>query len=268
MDSTTAHQDAAMAEQETLTALLARPESPDEILAYGTSADHVVDVFRPRTPPSGVLLLLHGGYWRRAVDRTHATPLARALAGRGHLVLLPEYRRGSGACPTTLEDMELLGTRLPRLLTSMETSGAASDLPLTVVGHSAGGHLALWWGVSGLGHDTGPAPRIRALAPVADLSRGAREEIGEGAVVDFMGGTPEELPEAYAHADPALRWAQAPAERRASMRALHGDRDQRVPVEHTAASAVESVIVRGAHHFDVVDPASAHWSAVAAFLES
>lgn len=266
MDSTTAHQDAVVSEQETLRGLLDRPEPPDAVLAYGTSADHVVDVFRPPTLPRGVLILLHGGYWRHAVDRTHATPLARALAGRGHLVLLPEYRRGSGACPAALEDMELLSARLPRLLERVENPGTASDLPLTVAGHSAGGHLALWWGVSGLG--TGPIPRVRALAPVADLTRGAWEGIGEGAVVDFVGGTPEELPGSYAHADPALRWAQAPTERRAAMRALHGDRDRRVPAEHTADSPVESVIVRGAHHFDVVDPASAHWPAVVEFLES
>ncbi|MFI7495634.1 alpha/beta hydrolase [Kocuria sp. M4R2S49] len=268
MDSTTAHRDAVVAEQETLRRLLSRPEAPDETLPYGPDADHLVDVFRPTTSPRGVVLLLHGGYWRHAVDRTHATPLARELARRGHVVLLPEYRRGSGACPTTLGDMVRLSAQLPRLLERAEDSGAAADQPLTVAGHSAGGHLALWWGVCGLGHGAGPVPRIRALAPVADLTRGAREGIGEGAVADFMGGTPEELPEAYAHADPAARWPKVPAHRRRTMRALHGDRDRRVPVEHTADSPVESVIVRGAHHFDVVDPASAHWPAVVEFLEN
>ncbi|WP_298591568.1 S9 family peptidase [uncultured Kocuria sp.] len=267
-DSTAGHRDAAVAEQETLRGLLARPEPPDTTLAYGPAADHVVDVFRPTALPRRALLLLHGGYWRRAVDRTHATPLARELARRGHLVLVPEYRRGSGACPATLEDMELLSARLPRLLERAGHPETAPDLPLTVAGHSAGGHLALWWGISGLGHGAGPVPRIRALAPVADLTRGAREGIGEGAVVDFMGGTPEELPEAYAHADPAARWPEAPADRRRTVRALHGDRDRRVPVEHTTDSPVESVIVRGAHHFDVVDPASAHWPAVLEFLET
>lgn len=273
MRKTPEHSPAAMAEQNALKALLARAEAPDATLAYGTGVDHVIDIFVPPTTPHSLVIFLHGGFWRQAVDRTHASPLARCLSERGHLVLLPEYRRvgGGGGFPATLEDITQLSARLPELLahvSEIDTLAFTPNLPVTVAGHSAGGHLALWWGVSALGGEVGAVARIRALAPVADLTRGAVERIGDGAVVDFMGGTPNELPEAYAYADPAIRWTEVPHPLRGTMRALHGDQDARVPVEHTVQSPMETVTLPGAHHFDVIDPDSTHKHALMWFLEN
>ena len=62
----------------------------------------------------------------------------------------------------------------------------------TVIGHSAGGHLALWAAA------TGKAARVVSLAGVTDLARAAREGIGANAAVDLAGADPP------AHARPAL----------------------------------------------------------------
>src|SRR5688500_18780349 len=86
---------------------------------------------------------------------------------------------------------------------------ADADLPdsLVLVGHSAGGHLGVWaasqpWGAGLAG--------VVSLAGVVDLAGAHAQRLGDGAVEAFMGGAPEDLPEAYAAADPALLRPRAP----------------------------------------------------------
>ena len=67
--------------------VLSRPApGPDETLRYGPGADQVASVWWPRpgaTGTGGVVMFLHGGFWRAAWDRTHAGPLAVGLAEAG-----------------------------------------------------------------------------------------------------------------------------------------------------------------------------------------
>ena len=86
-------------------------------------------------------------------------------------------------------------------LARVESVHADTHLPdrVVVVGHSAGGHLALWL-ASG---DRAPwLTGVLALAPAADLGEVARLGLSEGAAVALVGGTPDDLPDAWADADP------------------------------------------------------------------
>ncbi|MFI2236555.1 alpha/beta hydrolase family protein [Streptomyces chrestomyceticus] len=206
------------------------PVAPDATLAYGRHPDQVIDLYGQRNA-GPVVLLLHGGFWRAAYDRTHLSPLAAELARHGLPVALAEYRRSGagGGWPHTYEDVV--------------AATAAPARPVVAVGHSAGGHLALLLataradragradGVNGAdganGADRpGPYPphRIVALAPVADLAHAHEMGLSDGAVAEFLGTGPG-WADRLAAADPVRRLPGT-----VPVTILHGTADPDVPV--------------------------------------
>lgn len=212
---------------------------------YGPVADAVFERYGPDDAPA--VVLVHGGYFRPGVDRTHARPQARALAAAGWQVVLPEYRRVPGAAGTATEDLAALDTHL---------RGQHVDVWLWV-GHSAGGALVLW---RVLAPDLPPV-RVVALAPVADFDAAVAQRLGGDAVRDWIGAGPREAPMTYARLDPTRLVARAPdvVER---IHLVHGTRDATVPVGQTEDFPAARTLVPDAHHFDLVDPSSLHWPTV------
>jgi acetyl esterase/lipase len=234
-------------------------EPPDAVLRYAAHDAGLVDVHLPAEPgsPSPLIVNVHGGFWRQEYDRTHARPFANALAELGFVVAMPEYRRGRGAWPQTSEDLDHVLRTLPGLLQGIGIETTTT----TLTGHSAGGHLVLW-----LANQPHPVDRVVALAPVANLRRAAEFEMGTGAAVDFLGGTPDEIPEVYDAADPATRMRERPD---AEIVVLHGDLDTAVPVESSRGLKrrfewLDYRELAGANHHDLIDPLSRAWPAVLA----
>lgn len=263
--------------------VLTRPaRAPDAVVAYGAGADQVGEVWWPAARagpgavPAALVLIIHGGFWQTEWDRAHVRPLAAALADAGYVVGSMEYRRiGSpgGGWPGTFDDVAAAVDRLPEMIMAIAPDHARTD-GVVLVGHSAGGHLALWAAAahrlpSDLAWHSGDRSRIRgvvALAPVAALARGDREEVGDGAIVGLVGGHAEDVPERYAILDPA---ALAPSGVRTVV--VHGTDDQQVPVEHsrayvqhTAAAGDDVTLVEmiGTEHFALIDPLSTAWVSV------
>ena len=111
---------------------------------YGDSPEQFATLAVPATPgPHPVVVLIHGGFWRAAYGLDLMEPLAADLVRRGYAAWNIEYRRvgqPGGGWPGTLEDVAAAIDKLADLADD-------ADLDLTrvsVVGHSAGGHLALW----------------------------------------------------------------------------------------------------------------------------
>lgn len=207
--------------------------------------------------PRPLIVNVHGGFWREEYDRLHARPLANALAREGFVVAMPEYRRGRGAWRATVDDVDSVVSALPEMLHGIGIETTTT----TLLGHSAGGHLVLW-----LANQPHRLDRVVALAPVGDLREAVERELGAGAAVHFLGGRPDELPEAYDAADPATRMRVRPA---ADVVVVHGDRDEQVPVECSRKLArrfdwIDYRELIGADHYDVIDPLSAAWPAVLA----
>ncbi|MEO5711446.1 MAG: alpha/beta hydrolase [Nocardioidaceae bacterium] len=232
-------------------------EPPDAVLRYAPHEDGLVDVHLPAGPsrPRPLVVYVHGGFWREEYDRTHARPLAYGLVGEGFVVASVEYRRGAGAWPDTSADLDAALSALPGLLDGLGVRTTTT----TLVGHSAGGHLVLW-----LANERHPYDRVVALAPVGNLRKAVEHGMGSGAAVDFLGGTPEEIPAVYDAADPATRMRQRPP---GHVVVVHGDRDQAVPVESSRGLQgrfdwLDYRELSGADHFDVIDPLSPAWSAV------
>lgn len=231
---------------------------------YGPHPEQLLDVHLPSADaigPASVVVLLHGGFWRQAFDRSHTRPLAEALAAEGHVVVTPEFRRvgGAGGWPMTFDDVVDALSAVSKLQELLP--GLVVQQPLTLVGHSAGGHLAIW---AALQQDACPVRRVVALAPVADLREAYSRGLGEGAVAALMGGSPDELSEEYAAADAAgLLPGGVP------VTVVHGALDDRVPVEMSRRlRGVEYVELRDVEHFGLIDPLSQAWPAVrAAILE-
>ena len=240
-----------------------------ETLRYGTHPDQVVDLSFPdittaARPP--LVVLLHGGFWRVAYDRTHLRVVADALTAEGLAVANVEYRRvgGGGGWPSTFTDVaDAVDAVLAALVDRVDAESVA------VVGHSAGGHLALWAALrdrlrAGAPGHTDRAPLIRgvvALAPAADLAVVDRLGLSGGAVRELLGGSPATVPERFAAADPAVLGAPS-----AATVVVHGLADDIVPIEvsrsycyRTGAALLE---VPGTGHFELVDPASTAWPIV------
>jgi pimeloyl-ACP methyl ester carboxylesterase len=200
-----------------------------ETLAYGDHPDQVADV---RRGGERIAVLLHGGFWRPAFTRSNTRALAVDLALRGWTTWNVEYRRSGSA--DTLADVEA----------ALDLTGRG-----VAIGHSAGGHLALW------AAGTGKVDRAVGLAAVTDLARAARERIGDGAAIEFAGEKPP------AEADPMRRLPL-----RVPVLLAHGDRDDRVPVDYSrafaAASRCDYLELRGAGHFELIDPRSREWAQV------
>lgn len=125
-----------------------RPQS-DMTVEYGRDQMHKVDVWLPggRTDaarPHPVVLMVHGGCWQTSIaDRRLMDWIAADLRAAGVAVWNIDYRgvdRPGGGYPGTFEDVS-------RATESMKTYAKRLNLDLgrvVAVGHSAGGHLALW----------------------------------------------------------------------------------------------------------------------------
>lgn len=242
-------------------------------IRYGAAPDQEGDLHLPARPHPPVVCLLHGGFWRMPWARDQMTPLACALVTRGFAVWNLEYRRVGalgGGWPGTLDDA-LAGIAH---LVSLAADGIALDLDrVVVVGHSAGGHLALLAAARLCRrHMAGIRPAgVIGLAPVADLAAAARAGLGAGAVLELLGGTPESVPERYAAASPAARLPLG-----VEQLILHGNADESVPIvlsrryARAAAAAgdtVDLVELAEAGHTEFLDPQSGAFAALAAALD-
>lgn len=243
-------------------------------LPYGPLPDQVADVFLPDVVggPRPLVLLFHGGVWREPHDRVHVRPLATALAATGALVANVEYRRvdGAGGWPATFEDVALACDLLPDLVDASGLGVRVDRDAVALVGHSAGGHLALW---SALRHRTRPGAPGRRTSPLpvaGVVGLGAVVALGEFCLVSpdgptverLMGGGPTAVPERYADADPAVLGPAA-----CPVVLVHGSDDEDVPVRTVrdyAASHPRARLVElpDTGHMDVIDPCAAPWASV------
>ena len=254
-------------------------------LPYGAEYLQFGELYLPDAPgPHPTVILIHGGYWRARYGLDLMTGLAEDLATRGYVAWNIEYRRvgdPGGGWPGTLLDVAL-ATDYLRILAPKY----ALDLQRVVpIGHSAGGHLALWLAArpriprnSPLAgshippqqsSDKEPATPLAlagaiSLAGVVDLEMAWRLNLSNGAVVELLGGSFTDVPERYTAASPA---AMLPLG--VPQVLIHGTNDASVPIQvsqayATAAKAVNDPVtyieLEGVDHFDVIDPHSTAWA--------
>lgn len=258
-----------------------RPVPTTEI-RYGTEPTQAIDVFLPAgSGPSPLVVLIHGGCWSaKTAGRQQLRHVGSDLADRGIAVWSIGYRRSDeagGGYPGTYQD---IATAIDRLRDDAHRYGL--DLSRTVfVGHSAGGHLALW----AAGRDRLPVgsplhaftpllPReVIALAGVGDLKAFSPQVpgiCGPGIVENLVGAPTAERPDVYAETSPSVLGA---TDARVVM--VSGVLDRLVPphVAHDYARAVRGEVsvrlvnIEGAGHFDLVATGQA-WETVRRNIEA
>lgn len=235
---------------------------------YGPDSSQWGELFLPDVPAGathrGVVVVIHGGYWRSTYGAELGEPLAGDLAEHGMAAWNLEYRRAGngGGWPGTFRDI-LAG--IDKLAALAEPH--ALDLGKVVaLGHSAGGHLAVWAAGRGrLGElagelqdlDDGVRPTgVVSQSGVLNLAEAERLNLSNGAVANLLGGPSSEFPERYRCADPM---AALPLD--VPVYAVHAEDDEDVPpsmsttyVDASRAGGVpaELVLVPG-DHFSLID---------------
>ncbi|CAB4735770.1 MAG: alpha/beta fold hydrolase [Actinobacteria bacterium] len=207
-------------------------EKPDLSIAYGKSEDQVVDFYNSQKPSESIIVLIHGGYWRPEYDRKHLAPFAKAIADSGWSVALIEYRRIIGNPDAAMSDViNAIG------------EVAKQNSNLILIGHSAGGHLAL------LAANKTEVKGVIALAPVTDLVSAEALDLDEGAVSDFLGAPAKLRSDLDPIRQPALKVPTF---------LIHGELDIRVPPvfsrDYAPGSSLELLELEDVGHFELIDP--------------
>jgi acetyl esterase/lipase len=201
-----------------------------------------------------VVVFIHGGFWRERFTADTIASLAEACAELGHVVWNLEYPR------IGMPDGGWPGTAVAVTAAVGSAVAEAAGRPVVLVGHSAGGQLAL------LAAASHPVSLVVSLAGVTDLEAGARQRIGEDAVVQFLGAGPDEAPELYAAASPLRRLPVGVASV-----LIHGDADNRVPIAQSRDYARAALAagdqcqlheLPGGDHFELIDPGGRAWPVV------
>ncbi len=164
-----------------------RREVPPVELRYGEHERQVVDVLRnPDTPPRAPLVVfVHGGYWQ-ALERETFAFLAPPFLEQGAVFATVEYRLAPEvSVPDVVADVRAGVAELARRAGELR----ADPRRITVIGHSAGGHLvaelmATDWTALGLPDDTVGAGL--GISGLYDL-----EPIRRSYLNDVLGMTPE-----------------------------------------------------------------------------
>lgn len=233
-----------------------------ETIAYDDHPDTVLDLHRPDGDASGItVVLVHGGFWRERYRRDLMDPLVASLLADGHVVANLEYRRvgGAGGWPTTLTDVAAGIDALA------DVADVDTDRVVTV-GHSAGGHLAVWAAARHrLPAGThGADPVVRPCAAVSQagvlvLDDAVDDDLGDGAVGDLLGGDDEDRRRI---ADPSA-WLPLGV----PVTLVHGTQDDLVPLAQSerwvelarSAGDEAELVTRDADHFAVIDPDHELW---------
>lgn len=204
----------------------------------------LLDISRPPSgEPLPAVILIHGGAWTQGFgSRSNMTTTAQKLATAGYVAFNISYRLlggpgGDNRWPSQIDDVQ----RAVRWVRANAGRYGVDPDRIAAYGHSAGGHLAAMLGVRDTRDDTDPelagmSSRVNAVIDLAgdmDLTIPYPQAMDREIVVDLMGGTIDEVPDAYRDASP-LSWVDAET---VPFLIVHGTRDDVNPVEHARRMA-------------------------------
>ncbi|MGU3292563.1 alpha/beta hydrolase [Williamsia sp. M5A3_1d] len=223
-------------------------------VTYGDHADQHIAVRQPSADPRWTAVLIHGGYWRTPYRLDLMDPMADSLAAAGVAVWNVEYRRpdSHGWAATTAD--------VAAALAAVEADG-----PIAVIGHSAGGQLALR-----VAADTDRPVLGVSLAGVIDLETADERGMGDGAVANALGHrfdprSPDDVASSPRHRLP-LGVPQVIAcgtDDDPNLVDISADYVQAA----TAAGDEVATVTAPGDHFAIIDPSTRLWAATLAAIE-
>jgi len=269
----------ALAQRLTPRAIDALPSRPaDHRLAYGSDSLQFGDLRLPTgAGPHPLVIVIHGGCWvSRFATLQNTAALSDALRDAGVATWNVEYRRldhPGGGWPGTFADVAAAADYVRTLAARFPVDTTR----VMAIGHSAGGHLALWLGgrsrlpkESPL-HDRAPM-KLRGVVALggpgdlADFTTYAASICGAPVIEQLMGGAPADVPARYAQGSPH---ALLPL---GTHQLLIVGADDRVVPERarnayvaaalSAGDSAEALVMPDAGHFEVIAPTWAGWSTI------
>ncbi|MEO7366528.1 MAG: alpha/beta fold hydrolase [Gemmatimonadaceae bacterium] len=272
-DSTTSSSDRRQIDFSELEAPPVPP--PGEHISYGIEPFQFGELRLPKgRGPFPLAVIIHGGCWLKQYDLKHAAREATALTKAGIATWTIEYRRADdfgGGWPGTFDDV----AHATDYVTQLATRYPLNLKRVVLVGHSAGGQLALWLASRARHAPAAPNPDssplavrgVVSLAGITDLRTfGSRSGRCSAAVSTLLGGSADDQPARYDAVSPVeLLPLGVP------IRLVHGTADNSVPVEQSldfaarakvAGDNVKSSIIPDAGHFDFLEPRTTAWPAV------
>lgn len=232
----------------------------DGSVAYGDDPEQFAELYAPEGESRGVVVVIHGGFWKAQYDRTLGQPLASSLAAEGWTAWNIEYRRvgNGGGAPETFDDVAAAIDALADV-EGLDTS------TVIALGHSAGGHLAAW--AAGRSEPRVAVTHVISQAGVLDLRGAHAAGLGGGAVGALLGRAPGPDDAAY---DPLQ---QVPLD--APVWCVHGRDDVVVPpgqseiyvAAATEAGARAELVEVDGDHFVVIDTGSDAWARTLQILD-
>ena len=233
---------------------------------YGSHPSQLVELFLPSgAGPHPVAVVVHGGYWRAQYDRSLMEGLCIDLAAHRLAAWNLEYRRvgAGGGWPETFNDVAAGVDALAGLDAPLDLSRVMA------VGHSAGGHLALW---------AAARPTLPAEAPGADPRIRICAAVSQAGVLDLTlaaGLMPSSTPTRALLGDPTQHFERyvlaSPRERLPlgiPQLVLHGDQDDAVSmrIATSYATAARNVgdpcelrVLSRTGHFEHIDAGTEAW---------
>ena len=246
---------------------------PDERIAYGEDPLQFGDLRLPSGDgPHPVAIFVHGGCWRSKFDIKHSSKLTAALAQNGIATWSLEYRRvgdPGGGWPASFQDVSRGAEHLKEIALNYQL-----DLSRVILmGHSAGGHMALWLAArpqvpegTPLAVDDPIAVKgVLALAPATDLAELHAAKVCDHIIDKLMHGSPERFPARYRWSDPVTLAPAGVAQRlilgaHDEICAPWGERYFKIASER--GDDVQKIDAPESGHFEMINPDSSSWSIV------
>lgn len=225
--------------------------SPDNTYNYGSHSSQFIQYWKApkQSDAAANVIFIHGGCWLKEYDITHTNPASSALRKAGFNVWSVEYRRlgeQGGEWPASLNDVKTAVHFIQQKL---------NDQPVAVMGHSAGGHLALL----ATTRKTPQAENINAvigLAAITDMVSYTQAQGSCNRAASNLMKTAYTSEDDYRAASPKTKKLHA------NTWLMQGTDDQIVPMSQTADLDVKTEQLEGAGHFDLIHPNSTAWEAI------
>ncbi|MEL6584706.1 MAG: alpha/beta hydrolase [Pseudomonadota bacterium] len=211
-------------------------------VSYGAGEREAFDLFLPESGSNGLMMFIHGGYWR-AFDKSSWSHLAAGACEMGYAVAIPSYTLAPSA---SLIDIFGQVTRA-----TQQAAGLVGG-PVYLCGHSAGGHLVSRMVCANSPLSRGVADRVQrvlSISGVHDLRPLLRTQINRDLRLDFESATRE---------SPALLYPREGVEHVAWVGAEERPEFRRqsaliANIWSGCGAATGLHVEPGRHHYDVIE---------------